>query len=236
MPFGAGHDSRHAQMPARLDLAARLARHMAGAAVDGGGRLAVAGLGPLLSWQYTDEALRRLFASPVVETVAREVVRYEVLERAVDGLLEGGALESVLDCVEAAELPRRVTDRLLADGIADQVAARLLDGPELERVVVAALDSPAIERVATRAIESRLLDVVVDRLLASAELWELVDEIARSPSVTEAIGQQSLGFADQVAGQVRLRSEHADARLERTARRVLRPRAMRRATTEKEQN
>jgi hypothetical protein len=39
--------------------------------------------------------------------------------------------------------------------------------------------------------------------------------------VTEAITRQSVGFADQVAGQVRDRSRNADARLERAARRVL---------------
>ena len=60
------------------------------------------------------------------------------------------------------------------------------------------------------------------RLLESEELWLLVDEIARSPAVTEAIGQQSIGFADQVAGAVRTRSFSADDRLEGAARRLLR--------------
>ena len=50
----------------------------------------------------------------------------------------------------------------------------------------------------------------------------MVDEIAHSPAVTDAIGQQSVGFADQVAGQVRVRSQRADARVERVARRLLR--------------
>jgi hypothetical protein len=92
----------------------------------------------------------------------------------------------------------------------------------------------AVERVADRVFEdadrvvnrvfedTRLLDSVVERLLESEELWVLVDEIARSPAVTEAITQQSVGFADQVAGQVRLRSQRADAGLERAARRLLR--------------
>jgi hypothetical protein len=50
----------------------------------------------------------------------------------------------------------------------------------------------------------------------------MVEEIAQSPAVTEAIAQQSVGFADQVAGGVRVRSRNADAWLERTARRALR--------------
>src|SRR5436190_75487 len=98
----------------------------------------------------------------------------------------------------------------------------VVDEAALERVVAAAVDSPAVERVAAQVIESRLLDTIVERLLESEELWLLVDEIARSPSVTEAIGQQSVGFADQVAGQVRIRSQRADARVERVARRLLR--------------
>jgi uncharacterized RDD family membrane protein YckC len=49
----------------------------------------------------------------------------------------------------------------------------------------------------------------------------MVDEIAHSPAVTDAIGEQSVGFAEQVAGQVRVRSQRADARVERVARRLL---------------
>jgi hypothetical protein len=60
------------------------------------------------------------------------------------------------------------------------------------------------------------------RLLESPELWLVVEEIARSPAVTEAITQQSLGFADQVASEVRRGSSGADAWLERAARRVRR--------------
>ena len=50
----------------------------------------------------------------------------------------------------------------------------------------------------------------------------LVEEIARSPAVTEAITQQSIGFADQVAGGVRARSRTADDWVERVVRRTLR--------------
>ena len=53
-------------------------------------------------------------------------------------------------------------------------------------------------------------------------MWLLVDQIASSPAVTEAISQQSRGFADQVAGEVRLSSQRADAGLERVAQRLLR--------------
>ena len=62
----------------------------------------------------------------------------------------------------------------------------------------------------------------MERLPQSEEVWALVDEIARSPAVTEAIAQQSMGFAGQMAGEVRVSSQRADAGLERMARRLLR--------------
>jgi aspartate aminotransferase-like enzyme len=76
--------------------------------------------------------------------------------------------------------------------------------------------------VVGRVIESRLLDEAVARLLESKYLWLLVDEVARSPSVTAAISHQGVGFAEQMAGAVRDRSQVADARMERRARRLFR--------------
>src|SRR3954465_7384087 len=116
----------------------------------------------------------------------------------------------------------RLLDQLLAAGFADQIATRLLEGPEMERIVARAIESPSAERIVARVIESQLLDAAVARLLESKDLWLLVDEIARSPSVTQAISHQSLGFAEEMAGEVRERSHKADARVERLARRLFR--------------
>jgi hypothetical protein len=82
-----------------------------------------------------------------------------------------------------------------------------------------------MERTVGQVIESRLFDQLIVRLLESQELWLLVDEIAQSPAVTEAITQQSLGFADEVADEVNVRTRRADAIAERIARRLLRRRA-----------
>jgi hypothetical protein len=169
-----------------------------------------------------ERAVSRALAGPLVEAVSRDVVQYAVLDRVAETILEGDALESVLERVDAAEVPRRVVDRMLADGIVEQTTARIVEGPELERAVDTALDSAAAERLVARLIESRLLDEAVDRLLESEDLWLLVEEIARSPAVTEAITQQSMGFADQVADGVRAGSRRADVWLERAARRALR--------------
>jgi len=140
----------------------------------------------------------------------------------LEAFLASGLAGEAVDRVVDSELPRRVAARALADGVVEAAAARMFDGPELERVVEAALESPASERLLVRVIESSLLDQAVERLLMSEELWVAVDEIARSPAVAEAIAQQGMGFADQVAGGVRTRSRRADDWLERAARRTLR--------------
>jgi ribosomal protein S28E/S33 len=142
--------------------------------------------------------------------------------RAIRPVADLGAratLEAV-DVVLGSHLIQEVVDRTLASGLADQIAKRVLEGPELERIAATAVDSPNVERVVTRMIQSRLMDEVVARLLDSDDLWILVEEIAGSPAVTAAISQQGVGFADQIAGELRARSRRADSRLEHAARRI----------------
>jgi len=119
------------------------------------------------------------------------------------GAVSHTAGRAALAGLEAA-LASPYTDEAL-----DQIARRIERGPELERI-------------AERLLAGPLLDKAIDRLLESEELWVLIDQVAQSPAVTDAIGQQGAGLADQVAGEVRARSERADARVERIARRLLR--------------
>ena len=180
---------------------------LGGSIVRGTGRLAVATLDGLLASRVTGDLVERLAASPLAA-------------RAVRGALQGPLVEAV-----AADLVRyRVADRLLSEGLVEQTTTRVLEGEEFEYVVQAALESPAVERLIDSAIESRLLDHAVVRLMESDDLWLIVDEIASSPAVTAAIAQQSVSFADQVAGGVRSRSRSADAWLEQRARRAFRRR------------
>jgi hypothetical protein len=168
---------------------------------------AVATLGAVLDSRLAGDVVERVAASPLVT-------------RALRGALEGPLVEAL-----ARDLVRyQVADRLLSEGLVEQTTQRVLEGAELERVVDAALASPTVERLIASAIESRLLDETVARLLDSDDLWLLVEEIARSPAVTDAIGRQSAGFADQVADGVRARSRSADAWVEQRARRMLRRR------------
>jgi hypothetical protein len=112
-------------------------------------------------------------------------------------------------------------DLVLASRLFDQAVDRVLSAPATERAVARAVNSTPGERITASVIDSRVFDEAIKRLLASPDLWLLVDEIARSPAVTEAISHQSVGFAEQVAGDVRTRSQKADDRLERAARRLL---------------
>jgi hypothetical protein len=163
-----------------------------------------------------DGVLQSRLAGDLVERVAAS----PLAGRALSGALEGPLVEAVArDLVRY-----RVADRLLAEGLAEETIARVLEGAELERVVEAALESPTVERLIGTAIESRLVDQAVVRLLQSDDLWLLVEEIVGSPVVTAAIARQSAGLADQVADGVRLRSRDADAWVERRARRLLRRR------------
>jgi hypothetical protein len=172
------------------------------------GGAAVATLDAVLASRLAGDIVERVAASPLAG-------------RALSGALEGPLVETV-----AHDLVRyRVAERLIAEGLVEQATARVLEGPELEHVVEAALESPAVERLIGTMIESRLFDEAVVRLLKSDDLWMMVDEIARSPAVTAAITRQSVGFADQVAGGVRVRSRRADAWVESRARRLLRRRA-----------
>jgi hypothetical protein len=100
--------------------------------------------------------------------------------------------------------------------------AAALESPGAARLGDRVLDSPQAERLVARVIESKLVDEAVARLLESKDLWLLVDEIARSPSVREAISEQSMGFAEELAAEARTRSRSGDARVERLARRLFR--------------
>ena len=191
--------------------------------------IGAASLGGRLAGTLAQRALSAALEGPIVEAITRDVIRHAVLERVAGELVSSDALEQVTGTVVASDAVGKLTDavlaghaidtvtdrvlasgaidalveQVLANGVMQHAANRVLEGPEFERVVSSALDSPATERLVARVIESKLLDEAVERLLESEELWLLVDEIADSPAVTDAITQQSMGFADQVAGGVR---------------------------------
>jgi hypothetical protein len=102
----------------------------------------------------------------------------------------------------------------------EQLLATVLDSEHVQRGLRRAFEGDGGRQLVDDFFESGLFDHFVDRLLASDALWHLVDEIADSPAVTVAITQQSLGFADQMGEQIRVRTRRADDRLERAAHRL----------------
>jgi len=102
------------------------------------------------------------------------------------------------------------TELVLDSQLFQSLLADALDSEQVQTALTRALETEGAEHVVDTLFESGLVDEFVDRLLTSKALWRLVDEIAASPAVTAAVTQQSLGFADQVGGELRSRSRHAD--------------------------
>lgn len=174
----------------------KLGASIGGAVAGRAGRATVAAIGAVADSRFAAEASERVMSSSLVDRLGKDIARFDVIGRIAEPFVASGELDRLVD--------------------------RALDSPAIDRLAQRVLESPAAERLVGRVIEGPLLDEAVQRLLESEDLWLMVDVIAQSPAVTEAIGRQSVGFADQVAGAVRERSAGADDRLELAARRLLR--------------
>jgi hypothetical protein len=224
--FGAGVAvGRVALWPARPFVAVgrEIEREARERLLDAGARTTLAALDALLASPFIGQAaelvLARAEAAGAPQRLAERVLADGIAEELAGRVVNGPEIERIVEVTLDSE---RLRDAVLA----------ALEQPAAERMVSDALESPGMQRLVTRVIESRLVeetivrivDETVARLPEREALWALIDEIARSEAVTEAIGHQGLGFADQIADDVRERSRHADARLERAARRLLRRR------------
>jgi hypothetical protein len=244
----AGLRASRAQAGAAVDMGRAVELQTRRRVGDAAGHVGLAALDAVLASRFTDEAVQRVLRSPaagraivgalgapmaeqalttalsgpLVDALARDVARYAVVERVTGEILAGEALDHLTTTLLDGDALEKVFERIEPE--LERLVGRAIESQGMQRLVMGAAESPATERLVAGVIESRLLDQAISRLLESEELWLLVEEIARSPAVTEAITQQSLGFADQVGDDVRRRSDNADAWLERAARRVLHPR------------
>jgi hypothetical protein len=119
-------------------------------------------------------------------------------------------------------LERRAMDRVLDSAELEYILITVIDSRHLQMVLRRALESDGAERLVDSLFDSGMVDRLLERLSTSDALWQLIDVIAASPTVTAAISQQGLGFADQVGEEARKRSKDADDWLERNAHRLLR--------------
>lgn len=156
----------------------------------------------------TERASRDL-ARQAVDTAVQVVIESRLIDHVIARLLAAGVVESVV----AEVLANPETERLLA---------RTLERPELERLIIVAVESPATDRIVRRLLESPGTERAVTNVLDSEELQRVVDRIANSPEVQAAIAHQSIGFANSVAEQARIKSISGDDRAERFVRRILR--------------
>lgn len=159
---------------------------------------------------------------PLTGIMGRAAAAGVVVERrAVDRLLESSELERTLNATVDSLRVQASLERALQSDNVKRLVDRLFDSGLLDQVIARMFDSGLLDRVIDRMFESGAIDRLLERLLADDALWQMIDEIAASPSVTAAISQQGLGFADQVGYEVRARSRKADDWVERAARRLM---------------
>jgi uncharacterized RDD family membrane protein YckC len=166
---------------------------------DGAGRLVNSGA----LWKLIDQALQ--------SDGAEQFVTNPALWKLITGALESGGVDAL---VNSPPLWSLVNTAIASDG-----AERMIHSPALWTLIGKALESENAEGLVTRLFDSGLADQFIDRLATNKAVWRLVDEIAASPAVTAAVTQQSLGFADQVGGELRARARQADDWILRKARR-----------------
>jgi hypothetical protein len=174
----------------------------------------------------------RRFAGAALQPPAGALRVARRAEREVRGRVEdrlGRLGVALVDRALASPYPEEAMRHVLESPRLRYAVVAGLDSAAAERLMAVALESPGFDRLVTRVVASRVVDdaaarvadEVIRRLPESAAMWSLVEEVAGSPTVIDAMSRQGATFADHVADEVRDRSRTADARLERTARRVL---------------
>ncbi|MGZ4216589.1 MAG: RDD family protein [Solirubrobacteraceae bacterium] len=209
------------------------------------GSLAAASLRPLsngateavLDSQFFQSLLADALDSEQVQIALRKALETEGAEHVVESLFDSGLVDEFVDRLVADGAAWVLINAVLASDEAEQLvdssalwalidraltsdgAQQLVENPALWTVINRALQSEHAEGLVAKLFDSGLADQLVDRLLTSKAVWRLVDEIAASPAVTAAVTQQSLGFADQVGGELRARARQADDWILHTVRR-----------------
>ena len=167
-------------------------------------------------WGVIDRALTSDGAQQLVENPAL----WSLINRALqtDGasqLTNSPALWTFIDRALASDGAERLVNSgalwdVIDAAIASDGAERMIHSSALWTLIDRTLESKNADRLVAKLFECGLADQFVDRLLTSKAVWRLVDEIAASPAVTAAVTQQSLGFADQLGGELRARARQAD--------------------------
>jgi uncharacterized RDD family membrane protein YckC len=132
-----------------------------------------------------------------------------VAARASRGPLEAAAGEHLVP-----ELSRLI-DRALAQSLPEELVHSIVEHRVLERMAKEFAESGALDRTVENALASPRTNELVDRIVNSEEMRRAIREIVASREVREAITQQTTGFVDELASDIRQRARRLDDRLDR---------------------
>jgi len=188
-----------------------------GAGLAATGLRAGADLARLAFWPVRVAARAPIIGAPV-RRVGRDLTADGRRVRArARALLE----EGIGEILAAPEVARAI-DRALAGTLTDAVARSLARNRVPERVAAEILASVDVDELIGAVLDHEMTGRVVDRALASPEMDRIVRYIATSPHIVAAISRQTQTLAEEMATDVRRRSQLADDVAERAVRGWLR--------------
>lgn len=130
-----------------------------------------------------------------------------------------GRVEETVDSVLASRELARLIDRALAGPLPEEVARSLVKNRVIDRIAAELAASGELDRLVTEALASRKTVELTDRVLASEEMQHAIGHIASSPELREAIERQTVGFAEEIVGELRASASKLDDRAEEIVRR-----------------
>lgn len=113
----------------------------------------------------------------------------------------------------AARASRGPLESALAESFPEELVDLLVEHRVLERMTAELARTGALDRMVDEALASPRTSELVDRVIASPELRRAVREIAASREVREAVAQQTTGFVEELAAEVRRWARRLDGRI-----------------------
>ena len=113
----------------------------------------------------------------------------------------------------AARASRGPLESALAESFPEELVDLLVEHRVLERMAAELARTGALDRMVDEALASPRTSELVDRVIASPELRRAVREIASSREVREAVAQQTTGFVEELAAEVRRWARRLDGRI-----------------------
>jgi uncharacterized RDD family membrane protein YckC len=113
----------------------------------------------------------------------------------------------------AARASRGPLETALAESFPEELVDSLVEHRVLERMAAELARTGALDRMVDEALASPRTSELVDRVIASPELRRAIREIAASREVRDAVAQQTTGFVEELATEVRRWARRLDGRL-----------------------